>query len=318
MDRSYVQQNRERQLAVNEKGYRYYRNAVERHWDPYEIDLTDDLPRVIEMTEEWGEDALIQLKGGLRAFGAGEEAVTEDLVPLAYAMEDIEDEMFLTTQMYEEAKHTDFFDRYWAEVINPAEKELGFEESSLTNFQEYDEDYNEDYFELFERNEEAQKRLLTENTPINQAKAFSHYHLVIEGILAQTGYYGLHAMYGSDDVPEYPILPGLTEGFDNIRSDEGRHVGFGMYKLKELIASGDVGVEDLNDVVNELLPLVRSITTPPDDEEERIIPEDMPGLDDDALAEYATTKHMQRMEQIVNASEDIPDVDELVKIEPVG
>ena len=311
MDKSYAAQNRDRQVDVSQQSYRYYRNAVERHWDPYDIDFSEDADRIIEMVDEWGVASLERLRGSLRAFGAGEEAVTEDLVPLAHSMNRIEDEMFLTTQMYEEAKHTDLFDRYWSEVIHDVEGRLGLERSSITDF----EDYNEDYFELFERNERAQNRLLEENTPLNRAKALAHYHLVIEGIAAQTGYFALHSLYGSDQVPEMPVLPGFAEGFSKIRRDEGRHVGFGMWKLKQMVSSGEVDPQELHSVVNDLVPLVKSITAP-----EEIDPsfEELPSLDPEVIREYATSKHMTRMQQIVNASEEIPDVDELTRIEPVS
>ena len=53
-------------------------------------------------------------------FQAGEEAVTLDLLPLilkVIAQENrLEEEMFLTTFLWEEAKHTDFFNRFFVEV----------------------------------------------------------------------------------------------------------------------------------------------------------------------------------------------------------
>jgi len=305
MDHTYTEQERERQVDVDRQGYGYFRNAVERHWDPYEIDLSKDRARVVEMVEEHGELALERMLGGMRAFAAGEEAVTEDLMPLARAMEDVEDEMYLTTQMYEEAKHMEFFDRYWAEVINPAEEELGLEQSSVTDF----EDYSEEYWDLFERNERAQERLLTENTPENRAKAFCHYHLVLEGIAAQGGYFGLHALYGSDQVEEMPVLPGFAEGFSLIRQDEGRHVGFGMHKLKELVESGQVSPELINDTVDELVDLVIGLN----ERQERYA--DLPSLPHEVQINYITQKHTERMQQIVDASEDIPDVEKLTTLD---
>jgi len=79
-------------------------------------------------------------------------------------------------------------------------------------------------------------RLLEERTPETFARAYTHYHLVIEGILAQTGYYGMQRSFRADEFPELPHLPGLHTGFPRIRQDERRHVGFGMAKLKGLVA----------------------------------------------------------------------------------
>jgi ribonucleoside-diphosphate reductase beta chain len=47
----------------------------------------------------------------LALFGAGEEAVTQDLAPLTLTVKDVNDQLFVASQNYEEAKHTQFFDR---------------------------------------------------------------------------------------------------------------------------------------------------------------------------------------------------------------
>lgn len=306
-----IDSTRHLQLDRESRGTRYYRNAVERHWDPFDIDLEEDKEALIEYLEdsERPEAAFDGLRQGVARFGAGEQAVTEDLAPLAVALDDIDDQMFLTTQLYEEAKHTDHFDRYWREVIHPVEAELGFEQSSPTAEKWYNDAYNE----LFERNEEATHRLLDDPTPETFAEAYCHYHLVIEGILAQTGYYGMQQSYSADNHPELPHLPGLYEGFTLIRQDEGRHVGFGMAKLKELITEEGVDPQLLDETVNELLPLVNGITADPSDQ----YVEDV-GVSPDELRRFASEKHIQRMQQIKDAAEDVPDLDSLTELEGVG
>lgn len=82
-------------------GVPIYWNAVERHWDPDSIDLSTDRERLAELDLATFTD----LRRTLALFGAGEAAVTEDLAPLAVVLEGIEDQMFITTQLYEEAKH---------------------------------------------------------------------------------------------------------------------------------------------------------------------------------------------------------------------
>lgn len=293
---------RQLQLDRESRAGRYYRNAVERHWDPFDIDLAADRDALI--ATDYDEEQMDSLRMGLARFGAGEQAVTEDLAPLAVALNDIDDQMFLTTQLYEEAKHTDFFDRYWREVIHPVEDELGYERSSPTA----ERWFNEAYYDLFDRNERAVARVLTDDSPEARAKAYCHYHLVIEGILAQTGYYGMQKSYSEDDHPEVPHLPGLVEGFDFIRSDEGRHVGFGMAKLKDLVETGEVSPELLDSTVNELLPLVNGIAA--DEDYQTDI-----GVQPAELEAYAAEKHIDRMNQIKDAAREIPDVDSLTRLE---
>ncbi len=284
-------------LDTDEQSYRYYRHAVENHWDPAEIDLSADR-EAIGGFDDKGFEAL---KETLALFGAGEEAVTEDLAPLGVVLDDIEDQLFVTTQLYEEAKHADFFNRYWEEVVHSAEDERGRERSSPTE----DCWFNEDYLELFERNEQAMARLLDSDTPANRAKAYCHYHLTVEGILAQTGYFGLTRAYGEDG--ELPHLPGLVEGLTSIRGDEGRHVGFGMANLKGLIERGEIEADLVEKTVSELVPLVQGAIP-------RYDP-DSPGPDPGVLIEYATEKHTQRMRQITNAAADIPAIEELTALE---
>lgn len=305
-----IDPDRPYQLDRDSRGTRYYRNAVERHWDPAAIELDRDRTALLSFLHETDrpEDHLHDLRLYIARFGAGEQAVTEDLAPLAVALEDINDTMFVTTQLYEEAKHTDYFDRYWRDVIHPVETELGFDRSSPTDSNWF----NDAYLELFERNERAMARLFEEPTSVDFARAYCHYHLVIEGILAQTGYYGLQRSYAEDTHPELPSLPGLYEGFTYIRQDEGRHVGFGMAKLKHLVRTDAVDPALLQETVNSLLPLVDAIAADPNDQAVNDA-----GVGVDELREFASQKHEERMHQITAATATIPDLDTLTRLETV-
>lgn len=281
------------------RSYRYFRNAVERHWDPAEIDVSEDKVRIAGLDDS-GFD---QLRTALALFGAGEEAVTDDLAPLAVVTDDVDDQLFLTSQLYEEAKHVDFFTRYWREVIHTEEHARGNDVTTPTD----DRWFGQSYVELFDRMESAMNRLLTEDTPENRAKAYCHYHLTVEGILAQTGYYGVQGTFNGS-VEDVPRLPGLVDGFTKIRADEGRHVGFGMMKLKDLVASGKVPAQLLHETVGELADLTRDIV------EDAATPDGL-GQNPTDLVAYATEKHGQRMRQITDDDLGIPDVETLVDIE---
>ncbi|WP_336359212.1 ribonucleoside-diphosphate reductase [Haladaptatus sp. ZSTT2] len=283
------------------RSFRYYRNAVSRHWDPSDIDLIADREALCEMEPP----VFDSLRGALAKFGAGEQAVTTDLAPLAVVLKRPEDQAFITTQLYEEAKHTDFFDRYWREVVNEAEAERGEPQTSP----QADRWYVPEYIELFDRTEAAMTRLLSEDTLETRANAYCHYHLVVEGILAQTAYYGLQQAYGPDTYAALPTLPGLTTGLAKIRGDEGRHVGFGMAKLKALVTEG-VAPSFLHETVGDLLPLVNAITT--DGLRSR---EGLPGPDSADLTAYAARKHTERMTQIVDGDHEIPDVETLTALD---
>ncbi|PSP81440.1 ribonucleoside-diphosphate reductase [Halobacteriales archaeon QS_1_68_20] len=282
------------------RGYRYYRNAVERHWDPADVDLGADA----EALAAADPAVLDGLRAALGKFGAGEQAVTGDLAPLAQVLDPVEDQLFVTTQLYEEAKHADFFDRYWREVIHETEDAMGLERSSPTD----PSWFNEAYDELFERNERAMARLLEDDTPENRVRAYCHYHLIVEGVLAQTGYYGLTRVFGGE-VEESPHLPGLVDGLNLIRGDEGRHVGFGMAKLKALVQAG-VDPALIHEVTDDLLALVQEAVQTPAD-----VPEQAQLVDPAELTAYAAEKHAQRLRQITDADESIPGVEELTALD---
>jgi len=304
-----VDGSRELQLDRESRGVRYFRNAVERHWDPWEIPLDRDRDHLESFAREADDpDQLMNsLRMSVARFGAGEQAVTEDLAPLAIVLESIDDQLFITSQLYEEAKHTAFFDRYWRAVIHRTEEAMGMDRSSPTDPRWF----NDAYDELFERNERAMAALLDDDSPEARARAYSHYHLVIEGILAQTGYYGLQQSFSADNHPELPHLPGLYQAFTSIRGDEGRHVGFGMAKLKELVGEG-VDPQLLDDTVTELMPLVNGIAA----NEDGPYQEDV-GVTPAELRRFASEKHVERMNQIRDATADIPDVETLTRLEGV-
>ncbi|PSP87444.1 ribonucleoside-diphosphate reductase [Halobacteriales archaeon QS_4_69_34] len=287
----------------------YFRNAVYRHWDPYEdipqADLEADREKLIG-DEALTEEEFEAIRRNVALFGAGEEAVTEDLAPLSLVLEDVDDQMFVSSQIYEEAKHTQFFDRYWREVIDPVAEARGFESTRPTDERYFDDDY----VELFDKNEAAMQRLLEEDTPENRAEAYCHYHLVIESVLAQTGYYGIQSSFsdgGADDLAarEFPDLDGLVGGITKIRSDEGRHVGFGMHKVQQLVAEGKVDASVVQETLQSLMPHVAAIVQEGYDDTFDPLP----------LVEYSSEKLQRRIEIITDSEADLPDVDELVEIE---
>ncbi|NCC35314.1 MAG: ribonucleotide-diphosphate reductase, partial [Chloroflexia bacterium] len=84
-------------------------------WNPSTLDLTRDAAdwQTLSAPEQ---DLLLRLTA---LFQAGEEAVTLDLLPLIQIIARegrVEEELFLTTFLFEEAKHTDFFARFLDEV----------------------------------------------------------------------------------------------------------------------------------------------------------------------------------------------------------
>jgi ribonucleoside-diphosphate reductase beta chain len=309
----YADDTREMRLDPEGRVGGYFKHAVYNHWDPYE-DIADELLETdrdrMKEADTVDEEGFDDLRQSVALFGAGEEAVTEDLAPLSIALDDIDDQMFISSQIYEEAKHTAFFDRYWREVINPVAEHHGLEVTAPTDDRYFMPGYNE----LFDGTEAAMHELLEEDTPENRVRAYCHYHLTVESVLAQTGYYGLTSSFSDgggdilvDDAPDFPDLPGLVEGIGYIRSDEGRHVGFGMYKVQQHLAEDDVDEQVVQGTLQELMPYVAEIVSYSED-----------FIDAAPLVEYARDKLTRRIEIITDAQAEIPPVDELVEIDDGG
>ncbi len=292
----------------------YFRHAVYNHWDPYEdvadADVAADRRKLLEA--EVTEAEFDEFRTALALFGAGEEAVTEDLAPLMLVLEDVNDQLFVASQVYEEAKHAQFFDRYWREVVDPVAEEQGFEVTAPTD----DRYFPPGYVSLFDATEDAMHRLLEEDTPENRVRAYCHYHLVVESVLAQTGYYGLTSTFdserGSDEVStreaddlEAERLDALVEGVNLVRSDEGRHVGFGMAKIRGHVQEDGVDPDLVRDTLNERLADVAGIL------------QHTSGVatDPGPLVEYARDKVNRRIEVITEAEAELPPVEELVALE---
>lgn len=204
-------------------------------WNPSDIDLSKDKSDWARFTDEERDLCLLLLS----MFVAGEEAVTLDLLPLIQAVAQegrIEEEMYLTTFLFEEAKHTDFFRRFMDEIA-----EAG---TDLTRY------HGDNYRQLFyEALPSALNALRTDASPANQITASVTYNMVVEGVLAETGYHAFFTMLERND-----LLPGLRKGISLLKQDESRHIAYGVYLLSRLIAEHPQEWDNLQMQMNTLLP----------------------------------------------------------------
>ena len=186
-------------------------------WDPAAIDLAQDAADWTALAAD-EQDLLLRLTA---QFGGGEESVAADLLPLLSLMADegrVEDELFLTSYLWEEAKHVEAFDRFLREVAQ-SEADL---DGYLT------EAYRQHFMAA---QPAAMHRLRTDASPEALAEAVVTYQMGTEGVLAETGY---HAYYTV--LEDRGIMPGMQEIVRNIQRDESRHVGYGVYLLSRLVA----------------------------------------------------------------------------------
>jgi ribonucleoside-diphosphate reductase beta chain len=193
----------------------------------------------------------------LRLFFNGEERVTATLAPFVWAAPTPEIEVFLSTQMVDEARHTVFFDRYWREVP-------GTRASNLRELlDEIRPQVNEGYNELFyDRLPSAAQRLASNPRDIDAfVEGVTIYHMVVEATLALTGQRFALENMRLDGQTHF----GFYQGFTAVARDESRHVSFGIKFLQEAVREDARRFAPLiQRTLVECLPLIAGVTDPPD------------------------------------------------------
>jgi ribonucleoside-diphosphate reductase beta chain len=217
-------------------------------------------------------------------FGAGEESVTTDLLPLlGWAAEAgrLEDELFLTGYLWEEAKHVEAFDRFLREVA-AFDGDL---EGYLTPA------YRAHFAEA---QPAAMARLRTDASTEALVDALVTYQMGTEGILAETGYHAYYTVLQARG-----ILPGMQQIVQLIQRDESRHVGYGIYLLSRLIAEeGDAVWAQIEARLAEVLMGAMAVVA------EMLAPygDDIPfGLSVDTYIAYAQGQFQKRYARLEKA-----------------
>jgi ribonucleoside-diphosphate reductase beta chain len=218
-------------------------------WSAYEIDFSKD-------REDWNKNMKpsdrMQTKLISSLFLAGEECVARDIIPLIYAMEEmglIEEVLYLTHFAQEEANHTVGF-RRWFESVGETQ---GIYEFTLKN-----EPYRKLFYEIIPTN---MKKLYSDPSPENVIRAVTSYMFIVEGILAETGYYAYSKSYEQI----LPVMPGLYKMIKLIARDESRHISFGAYVTALMISMyGESLFEEFNKYFESLVqeiafPLINEI-----------------------------------------------------------
>jgi ribonucleoside-diphosphate reductase beta chain len=220
-----------------------------QHWASQTIDLEKDKADWAGIPEQEREEHL----WGVSSFFVGEERVTTQFSGLVMAYEDEQEEAFLTTQQVDEARHMQFFDRYYREVFGLEDPDIG---ARLARVREH---VTDSFVKLFDEDLVHAGQRLIDNPGDMEAKVdfVTAYHLVIEGILALTGQHFMNDYYESRG-----LLPGFVEGFGNISRDEHRHVAYGTWFLQQ--KAKDPGhARRIQDKLMELMPVAAGVLVPP-------------------------------------------------------
>lgn len=218
------------------------RKSRQLAWDPFEIDLTQDRQDWLTLTPD-EQDLLLRNISGFRI---GERAVTHDLAPLQQVLRKekgrMAEEMYLTVQLFEESRHVEFFERW---IIKCLPGTFGQD----IPFPALDDDGRSLDENLTVRMGRVLRALTDDPSPQAQLRAVVIYHMIIEGVVAETGYRLFDAALN-----ERNILPGLRNGIELIQRDETRHVAFGTYLLRRMIAERPELKSDFESEMRSLRP----------------------------------------------------------------
>lgn len=187
-------------------------------WNPSTLDFTQDRADWQRLNAD-ERDVILRLTA---LFQAGEEAVTLDLLPLIMTVARegrLEEEMYLTTFLWEEAKHTDFFERFLREVSGVSGQDLS---------RYHTDNYRSIFYEALPA---ALGRLAADSSPEAQVVASVTYNMIVEGVLAETGYHAYFTMLANNG-----IFPATVQGITNLKQDESRHIAYGIYLISRLVA----------------------------------------------------------------------------------
>lgn len=271
-----------RRINTNSFPYRLYEKAkVLGIWNPSLIDFTQDKNDWNRCSEE-EKELLLHLTS---LFQAGEESVTNEIVPLMLAVsreKRLEEELFLTTFLFEEAKHTDFFNRFLTEIAETSAADLDrFKGPSYTQL--FDSELNT-----------VMRRLLDDASPKNQLLASVTYNMVVEGSLAETGYHAYFTMLEKNN-----LMPGVREGISNLKTDESRHIAYGIYLISRILIEHPELKPDFDARMSYCLELVIGVIHEIFDRY-KVMPF---GLQANDFIDFATEQFQRRYERIEKSLE---------------
>ena len=225
-----------------------------QNWRAHEIDFTVD-------KQQWlATPAISQLdtRWSFSSFYIGEERVAADLAPFVMAAPSGEVEIFLATQLVDEARHAAFFDRFMAEVMALEAEDIrgrlaAMEETMLPAWRTVFDDQLRGIAERIQSRPDDLDLFV---------EGIVTYHVVIEGVLAMTGQHQI-LKYLTD----HDIFPGFRQGFSLVEQDEHRHIAFGVRFLAEVCESEPRYRDLIERKIAELVPAAAHVFVPPGTED---------------------------------------------------
>jgi ribonucleoside-diphosphate reductase beta chain len=238
------------------------------HWASQDIDLSRDEADWTGLEDS--ERDLLYF--ALSSLMVAEERISTQFCGLVLAQDDEEEGSYLATQLVDEVRHMQFYARFQNEMIaDPAA--IGAHVARAR------EVLGDAFEQVFDRALVAAHDRLRLDPSDREAKVrfVTIYHMVIEGTLGLTA-----SHFILDYLRERELLPGFTDGYGRIASDEQRHLAYGTWFLREAVAADSAMAEVIREQIRELLPAVAESISPPSEGAWDVL-----GVEEGALAEFA-------------------------------
>jgi ribonucleoside-diphosphate reductase beta chain len=246
-----------------------YRRWEDSQWSPFAIDLEADREQWPRLGEEQRGLAYFALSSLLVA----EERITTKFSGLVGAHGTEEEATFLATQQVDEARHMQFYARFQDEVVA--------EPATIAAHVERARDQVSDGFrQIFDvALVEAHEELVAAPADLAAKVGFiTIYHLILESTLGLTSF-----KFITDYLKSNGLLPGFVDGYSKIHHDETRHIGFGIWFLRETVRAHPEQADTVRATVRELLPAVAESLKPPGDS----TTQDLLGVSEDDVRNFA-------------------------------
>jgi ribonucleoside-diphosphate reductase beta chain len=257
-----------------------YRHWEDSQWSPYTIDLSTDQAQWPELAEE--PRGLIYFV--LASLMVAEERITTKFSGLVAAGSSEEEVTFLATQQVDEARHMQFYARYQDEVIaTPADIGAHVERSRAQVSDAFRQIFDVALVEAHEQLVAAPNDLTA------KVRFITVYHQVLEGTLGLTSF-----KFITDYLNGQRLLPGFVEGYTKIHHDETRHIGYGVWYLRETIDRHPEQADTVRASLRDLLPYVaESLKLPGDGDASSLL-----GVSEDDLRRFALHGLTRRLQII--------------------
>jgi ribonucleoside-diphosphate reductase beta chain len=227
-----------------------YRRWEDSQWSPFAIDLSEDQRQWADM----GGDDQDLIFFVLSSLMVAEERITTKFSGLVGAYGSEEEATFLATQQVDEARHMQFYARFQDEVVAaPA--------AIAAHVERARESVSDAFRHIFDEElVAAHQRLVADPVSLSAKVRFvTLYHLILEATLGLTTF-----KFTTDYLSGQGLLPGFVDGYSKVHHDETRHIGYGVWYLREKVRDEPEAGEVVRQTLRDLLPSVAASLAPPD------------------------------------------------------